>query len=130
VQESNQVPFKNKSKAVTFELASHTNITKTQLCHTIIEVWQCFVHLQVKFLKLINGKPSDLNKFDISIKDIIIKGYKEVHYSTKQRRVATMFLVLNNYSFAHHKLPSIVGHKPSSKYCVLVTVHDGNPMLC
>lgn len=81
-------------------------------------------------LRLINGNPSDLNNFHISIKDTIIKGYKEVHYSTKQRRVATVFQVLNNYSFAYHKLPSTVVHKPAFQYCVLVTVHDGNPLLC
>ena len=72
------------------------------------------------FLKLVNGKPSDLSKFHINIKDIIIKGYKEVHYSTKQRRLATMFLVLNNYSFAYHKLPSTIGHKPSSQCAVFL----------
>jgi hypothetical protein len=40
-----------------------------------------------------------------------------------------VFLVLN-YSFTYHKLPSTVVHKPAFQYCVLVTVHDGNPILC
>jgi hypothetical protein len=81
------------------------------------------------FLKLVDGNPSDLNKFHISIKDTIIEGYKEVQYSTTQRTVATVFLVLNNYSFAYHKLPSTAVHKPAFQYCVLVIVHDGNPLL-
>ena len=61
---------------------------------------------------------------------INIKGYKVVHYSTKQSSVATVFLVLNMYCFSYHKLPSTVVHKPAFQYCVLVTVHDGNPILC
>jgi len=82
------------------------------------------------YFKLANENPSDLNKFHISIKDTVIKGYKEVHYSKKQRRGATMFLVLNNYSSAYYKLPSTVVQKPAFQYCILVIVHDGNPILC
>ena len=82
------------------------------------------------FLKPVNRNPSDLNKFHISIKDTIIKGYKVVHYSTKQRRVATMFLVLNSYSYAYHKLPSTEVLKPAFQYCIIVIVHDGNSILC
>jgi len=79
-QESNQAPFKHKSKAVTFALASqcfpyqyhkdtalpHNYRSVAMLCTLISDVSQTR-----------HGNPSDLNKFHISFKHTIIKGYKE-----------------------------------------------------